>query len=41
MRKNPEIVDELIKNLAPPKQLSTEKERKIKEAIKLKNAPPP
>lgn len=25
MRKNPEIVDELIKGLAPPKQLSSEK----------------
>ena len=40
MKKDPEFVDELIKGLNPPKALSADKEKKIKEAIRLKNLPP-
>ena len=40
MKKEPEFVDGLIKGLNPPKALSAEKEKKIKEAIRLKNLPP-
>ena len=40
MKKDPEFVDELIKRLDPPKQLSIEKDKRIKEAIKFKNSPP-
>ena len=41
MKKNPELVEELIKCLEPPKVLSAEKDKKIKDAIRVKNAPPP
>lgn len=41
MKKNPELVEEIIRSMDPPKALSLEKEKKLKEAIKLKNNPPP
>ena len=37
MKKDPEIIQELIKYIEPPLILSVEKEKKIKEAIKNKN----
>lgn len=40
MQKDPELIESLIKALEPPIQLSVEKEKRLKEAIKLKNAPP-
>ena len=40
MKKDPEFVDELIKGLNPQKTLSSDKEKKIKDAIRFKNLPP-
>lgn len=40
MKKNPEFVEELIKAIEPPKILCLEKEKKLKEAIRIKNNPP-
>ena len=40
LKKNPELVEKLIRDIEPPKILSVEKEKKIKDAIRLKNAPP-
>ena len=37
MKKNPELVELLIKAIEPPIILPVEKEKKIKEAIKAKN----
>jgi hypothetical protein len=41
LQKDPELVDSLIKTVEPPINLSVDKEKKLKEAIKLKNSPPP
>ena len=40
MQKDPELIESLIKALEPPIQLSVEKQKRIKEAIRVKNAPP-
>ena len=40
MQKDPELIESLIKALEPPIQLSVEKEKRLKEAIKIKNTPP-
>ncbi len=41
LQKDPELVESLIKSVDPPINLSVDKEKKLKEAIKLKNSPPP
>jgi hypothetical protein len=40
MKKDPELVEILIKSIEPPIILSVEKEKKIKDAINLKNVFP-
>ena len=40
LQKDPELIESLLKSLEPPIQLSVEKEKRLKEAIKLKNTPP-
>lgn len=40
MQKDPELIESLIKALQPPVHLSVEKEKRLKEAIKIKNTPP-
>jgi hypothetical protein len=38
--KDPELVESLLKGLEPPVHLSVEKEKRLKEAIRVKNTPP-
>lgn len=40
LQKDPELVESLLKALEPPIHLSVEKEKRLREAIKIKNAPP-
>ena len=40
MQKDPELVEALLKGVEPPIKLGVEKEKRLKEAIKLKNSPP-
>ena len=40
MQKDPELIESLIRALEPPIQLAVEKEKRLKEAIRLKNDPP-
>lgn len=40
LQKDPELIESLIRAIQPPINLSVEKEKKLLEAIKIKNSPP-